>query len=133
MLKLLRNKIAGSLLLVFGSQLLGDVCLLAQQPNYLWIKHAGVNNSPTEGTAMATDPSGNVYILGKFSDQTSFGNIALEGSGIRSLFLTKYDPPGKLLWVQKARLTLIQPKLPEKTGKDMFLWPIAMLPGSCSG
>ena len=85
---------------------ISDIYIVKYDPNgnVLWAKTAGGTGSDL-GNPTATDCSGNLYIAGSFSGPTiSFDSITLYkvGSANRSLFLTKYDKNGNVLWARAA-------------------------------
>ncbi len=62
---------------------------------------AGYDNA----TKVATDASGNVFVVGYFSsDAMSFDTITLNnsGSGSTDFYVTKYDAAGNVLWAKSA-------------------------------
>ena len=62
--------------------------------------------------AIATDPSGNTYIVGSFGVANSpgyiydsvavFGSLTLSNAGGSDVFIAKYSPAGNFLWVRTA-------------------------------
>ncbi|HSB17908.1 MAG TPA: SBBP repeat-containing protein, partial [Bryobacteraceae bacterium] len=87
-----------SVLFAFFAFVLGFQPALAADPAYLWSKAFG---SPTndQGTAVATDASGNVYLTGSFTGSANIGgqNLVCGTSG-DCLFLAKFAPDGTPLW-----------------------------------
>ncbi|HTL82402.1 MAG TPA: SBBP repeat-containing protein [Bacteroidia bacterium] len=72
--------------------------------NELWAKSSGGNNYE-EGTDVATDASGNVYVTGYISSATvSFDTINLSNyyNGNHEMFVVKYNPSGNILWAKCA-------------------------------
>ena len=79
--------------------------------NVLWAKCAGGNlgggfggtlpTSVCSGAGITTDPVGNVYITGEFSDSMTLGAITLADT-TSNMFLAKYDPSGNTTWARKA-------------------------------
>jgi uncharacterized repeat protein (TIGR01451 family) len=72
----------------------------------LWVKRAG-GSSAGAGLGCALDGSGNIFLTGRFTGSTTFGEsggtqVSLTTSGNEDVFVTKYDPSGNLLWAQKA-------------------------------
>lgn len=69
------------------------------QPNWTWAKSAANAGSDT-GNDIATDTSGNVYTVGRFSPFTLvFDTLTISNpSGNTVFFLTKHDPAGNILW-----------------------------------
>ena len=75
----------------------------------LWLQTAG-GNGTDNGLAVASDDANNIYVTGYFSGTIKFQNLklkALEDEKTRGqlppdIFLAKYNPDGKPLWVQQA-------------------------------
>src|SRR5687767_2168500 len=87
------------LLLVFGAALPD---LSAQtSPDLLWARRAGGLDSDT-GYAVATDPSGNIYVAGAFYATNDFGPVKLVSAGLSDIFVAKYDADGNFLWARRA-------------------------------
>ncbi len=66
----------------------------------LWVKQAG---GPDGAQAMdvAVDAAGNSYVTGGFGREAIFEEVKLSSQKYRDLFVAKYDPHGKLLWVKR--------------------------------
>ncbi len=80
-----------------------DICLVKYNPanQVIWSKvfgGAGIDLAD----AMVLDPSGNAYVTGTFQDSIQIGGIKLLGNGMEDIFMAKFNPNGKLLWVQNA-------------------------------
>ena len=74
--------------------------------NLVWARRAG-GTSDDSGEGVTTDGSGNIYIVGDFSDAASFGSgeatqTTLVSAGEGDVFIAKYDPSGSLLWAKRA-------------------------------
>lgn len=90
---------SGKRILLFLFAIIFSVNGFAQVPNWLWARGAAAaGNYISEGTSVATDADGNVYITGQSSGTTFFGPFTV-GSGV---FLVKYNSSGSVLWVQSA-------------------------------
>jgi hypothetical protein len=70
-------------------------------PGWQWAKFAG-GTGLDEAELPAVDPSGNVFICGKFSDTAWFGQTYLVSKGALDMYLAKYDSSGNFLWAQHA-------------------------------
>jgi hypothetical protein len=76
------------------------------QLTYQWANSAGSAANPEYGQAIASDPSGNVYVTGAFTGIVDFdpsaGTSTLSSlSGSQDIFLAKYDVNGAFLWVKQ--------------------------------
>lgn len=85
---------------------LDDIFLFKFTPSgqLSWYKTLG-GTSNDQGTGLAIDPSGNIYITGGFSSASlSFGTTVLTNTapGSFDLFLAKFDPSGNLIWAASA-------------------------------
>ena len=68
--------------------------------SWTWAKSAG-GTAIDAGNYLATDASGNTYVIGSFNSSTaSFGSIIVNSAGSDDVFLAKYDATGNPLWVQ---------------------------------
>ncbi|MDD2984568.1 MAG: T9SS type A sorting domain-containing protein [Crocinitomicaceae bacterium] len=71
---------------------------IAQTPEWSWAKSAGETDYQ-EGSTMATDGNGNVFVAGIFLNAPiTFGTTTLQNQGLYDVFLVKYDPLGNVLW-----------------------------------
>ena len=66
--------------------------------NVLWSKSFSGNDSQTQISDAVTDIDGNVYLTGKFSGETQFGNTVLISKGQTDVFLTAIASGGDLKW-----------------------------------
>jgi hypothetical protein len=69
--------------------------------NVVWASSAG-GPDEDQGSAIAIDSSGNVYVTGFFSKAAQFESKTIQSSGLLDIFVAKYSPAGKLLWVIPA-------------------------------
>ncbi|MEO6302164.1 MAG: hypothetical protein ABIP51_03220, partial [Bacteroidia bacterium] len=79
--------------------------LYRSQLAYQWANSAGSTLSEY-GQAIASDPSGNVYVAGSFSGTVDFdpsaATVNLTGlSGSQDIFLAKYTSAGNFIWVKQ--------------------------------
>ncbi|MBK8497853.1 MAG: SBBP repeat-containing protein [Flavobacteriales bacterium] len=87
-----------SLLLVFTSG------VASAQVEWSWAR-SGVGQGYDQALGTATDPSGNVIVVGHFTSVTiTFGIFTLtnNAAGDDDLFVVKYDPAGNVIWVRGA-------------------------------
>ena len=78
---------------------LAQLHLAAQE--WVWAKrHGGQGNERSMGIAL--DAQSNVYAAGWFEGVATFDNQTLTVTGQRDAFVGKWEPNGKLLWVQKG-------------------------------
>jgi len=76
---------------------------------YQWAQKAG-GTGDDKANCTATDPSGNVIVVGSFTSPTmTFGTYTLTnaGGGYSDVFIAKYDSLGNVLWAQSAGGTSI--------------------------
>ncbi len=67
----------------------------------IWVRQAG-GTEYDFGTAIKTDPAGNVYVSGVFDGTGVFGTFTITTSGFDDIFLLKYDNIGTLAWAKRA-------------------------------
>jgi len=80
------------------------------QGTVLWARQSvnnGVNTLGSDyslgyGYSVIADHSGNAYITGTFQDSIAFGSHRLSSPGGYSVFFTKYDLNGNVLWAQQS-------------------------------
>ncbi len=64
----------------------------------VWAKRGGMNGDESGG-GVAVDPSGNVYIVGSYTDSTKFGSLAkLTGAGSSDAYFVQYNATGVEQW-----------------------------------
>lgn len=87
--------------LLFTIQIILSVLSLNAQDKWQWVKTAG---SPESGAFdIATDLSGNIYTVGRFTDATiDFEGTMLTNhlSGNADIFVAKYNSDGNVIWVK---------------------------------
>lgn len=67
----------------------------------LWVQQAG-GKAHDKVRAITVDSDGNSYITGEYSDEAKIGDLTIGSQGKLDFLLAKYDPEGKLIWVQTA-------------------------------
>ncbi len=67
----------------------------------LWYKKAG-GTYPDEGSCVAVDNSGNVFVAGSYSGTATFGTQNITAVGGSDVFIAKYNNSGTLIWVVSA-------------------------------
>ena len=92
----------------FGSTTLissGDsdvfVSKLSKYGTWLWTVQAG-GSSEVKGSDICLDSSGNIYIVGYFQGNASFGATTLTSSGYYDVFVAKLNTKGDWLWAVDA-------------------------------
>ena len=67
----------------------------------LWVQQAG-GKKHDKIRGMAVDQQGNCYVTGEFTETAQFADQTVTSLGNMDFVLAKYDPAGKLLWIQTA-------------------------------
>lgn len=84
--------------LIFFSILLFSNLLKAQHNDLLWVNHiTGIGNSTP--TSIAEDPSGNIYVIGNYTQTISQGSYNFTSSGGQDIFVGKYNNQGQVQWL----------------------------------
>lgn len=66
-----------------------------------WVQQAG-GTADDRGYGVTADATGNLFVTGFYTTYATFGTFDVTGYGGHDIFLAKYDPTGKALWVSKA-------------------------------
>lgn len=66
-----------------------------------WAKRFG-GTGVEEGTAIAQDPSANIYLTGSFTGTVSFGSFSLTSGGGQDIFTSKLDANGNVIWAKQG-------------------------------
>jgi hypothetical protein len=79
--------------------------LFAQAPSFQWGKPIG-GSLDEHANSVATDASGNVFTVGKYSGTVDFdpgvGVSSLTSTGVFDVFITKTDANGNFVWVKSV-------------------------------
>ena len=89
--KILKSKGASS---VFVAKIEGN-------SDFLWVEQSD-GEGMHEPSAIESDNNGNCYITGSFSGTFNFNDKKLASKGGKDIFVTKYDPAGKVIWATQA-------------------------------
>ncbi len=73
-----------------------------RQGNVRWAKRAGGIDFD-EGTGIARDAAGNLYITGWYGARADFGPQVVQSPAFFEFFVAKYAPDGRELWVRSAQ------------------------------
>jgi hypothetical protein len=94
--------IGGMLGLLLMAVSLAESLAAPMPPNFAWARQLGETKGNI-GESLAVDKTGNVYVTGiiGYENHHSIGTHEWSSSGGK-VFLAKYDPNGKLVWLQKA-------------------------------
>ncbi|MFK7779277.1 MAG: SBBP repeat-containing protein [Gimesia sp.] len=72
----------------------------------LWVQHEG-GSKHDKIRGMAVDDKGNCFVTGEFTETAQFADKTVISQGSMDFVLAKYNPQGKLLWLQTAGGTKI--------------------------
>ncbi|HET9502407.1 MAG TPA: T9SS type A sorting domain-containing protein [Hymenobacter sp.] len=86
---------------VSGNYYDGYVAKLDGAGNWLWAKGFG-GSSSDQGSGVAFDASGNVFVTGLFSATAPFGSTSLTSAGGYDIFVAKLAANGTWSWVKQA-------------------------------
>jgi hypothetical protein len=73
------------------------VARLTRAGVWQWATSAGGSDND-EATALATNPAGEIYVTGYFSNTVAFGTSVLKGSGMDDAFVGKLSSAGRWQW-----------------------------------
>ena len=90
-----------AILLVLLSLGVINVEVQAQEPDFIWARHAGGLEADA-ASRITVDAIGNSYVTGIFRGLTSFGTTDIISSGSTDIFIAKYDASGIVQWVRQA-------------------------------
>src|SRR6185369_1574657 len=93
------------LALTWTASLLGPSAQAQVPPTFTWAQKAG-STIPDAASAVAVDSAGNVYVIGSFGKNASFGGTVLPGSATYDLFLTKLSAGGQFLWAKSLHTSV---------------------------
>lgn len=96
-----------------GKVVIGTTTLLSQGETDTYVAKIDTKGQPVwavgfggtgydGGTAVAVDPSGNVYVGGYFAGTVVWDSKTLSSQGSQSIFIAKLDSQGKLVWATTA-------------------------------
>ena len=66
-----------------------------------WVKTAGGTGDDV-ATSIGIDAKSNLYFTGTISNSATFGNVTLNTSGTKNLFLSKYNTFGDVVWAKSG-------------------------------
>lgn len=69
-----------------------------------WVRQvAGITDDGRNGTEVAVDQQGSIYLAGSVGGSARFSSIAIETNGLDDIFLAKYGANGDVQWARTAR------------------------------
>jgi hypothetical protein len=81
-----------------------DVYLTKYDANgaFVWFRKFGAASAFLQAGGISTDPAGNIYLAGSFTNQIVINGAGVLSNGGRDIFLFKIDPAGTTLWGKTA-------------------------------
>ncbi len=107
--------IAVSVALVVLILVLGLLSPYALASSHLWSQRFG-STGDDDGSAVAFDPSGRIFLAGDFSGTVDFGGGPLVSAGSEDIYLAKYTSAGVHLWSRRFGGT--GPEFPSEVAVD---------------
>ncbi|MDD4309459.1 MAG: SBBP repeat-containing protein [Candidatus Cloacimonetes bacterium] len=91
------------LLIIFALAILSSIIYCQTSPDWFWVKQAG-GIGVDSGQGIASDSNGNIYNIGSYNGNATFGATTLTSNGIgySDIFISKQDRNGNYLWAKKA-------------------------------
>lgn len=83
------------LVLLFGSY------SASAQPGWQWVNQLTSSAAAVTAKSITTDAAGNSYVTGSFQGTLQLEGRSLSSRGATDLFLVKYSPTGKVMWVSQ--------------------------------
>lgn len=79
-----------------------DIFIAKYSPigNLKWARRAGGTGNDL-ARAARTDYSQNIYLVGSFEGNATFGTLNMTSNGLKDAFVAKYDKGGNPLWIRK--------------------------------
>ncbi len=74
----------------------------SQTQTWQWAIQGGGATAGTQGTGIAVDASGNIFVVGIFSGTATFGSTTITSCGSWDIYVLKYDASGNVLWLKNA-------------------------------
>ena len=93
----------GTFTLIAGHQFNSDMFVMKMTNNVInWAERAGSVTQEDKGNAITVDAAGNVFVAGMFKQTADFGTINLSSTGVKDMFIAKYNSAGVIDWAVKA-------------------------------
>jgi len=86
---------------IFFIIVIAMMSMTSSAQTWQWANRAGGDQNDF-ANGVAVDASGNSYVTGTFRDSISFGTTHLVNHGAMSVFISKYDVTGTLIWAKIA-------------------------------
>jgi hypothetical protein len=80
----------------------GFIAKFNQSGLLLWARQITAIGGNDVASSIRTDSSGNAFVSGIFRSSITVGTTTLLSAGEADIYLAKFDPAGKLLWVRQA-------------------------------
>ena len=77
------------------------IAKMSSKGELIWFQQSNGKGS-NDATAIESDSNSNCYVKGTFSNRCVFGNTKIKSKKGNSLFVTKYDPTGNVVWARPS-------------------------------
>jgi len=78
------------------------IAKMSADGDWIWARTVGDANCPSRATSIDLDENNNLYVAGRYSNNTAFGPYVLTSIGHYDIFVSKLSPDGDWVWAKKV-------------------------------